>query len=360
VSGVVKGEAEVVALHPGDLPLPRAPKRVADARGQPLFGVYQGALEHVDWKEATALERGGPLHHFLHHKKWQFVMLSTPELLFSAVIVDLGYISNAWMFLADLAAKTLPLQRSFLALPKLSAKVGPAPAAGARSSFRALGARMDFARDGESSPFSFSARLGKRFRVDATLDPASSTPLTFLGPITHGGRANCTQKVAAARVTGVLELDGRRIDLAGARGGLDYTNGILARETSWRWAFAQGLAEGGEPVALNLVAGFNETSTKAPSEDAVWVGGEPISVGKGVFSYAASEPLRPWRVKSECGAVDLVFTPAAQHAERHNLGLAASRFLQVAGTFEGTLRVRGRALRVRGLPGVAEDQSVKW
>ena len=92
----------------------------------------------------------------------------------------------------------------------------------------------------------------------------------------------------------------------------------------------------------------------------MWVGGEPISVGKGVFAYDSNEPLRPWRIKSECGVVDLVFSPAAQHAEHHQLFVASSRFLQVAGTFEGTLRVRGRALRVRGLPGVTEDQAVKW
>ena len=349
-----------MALHPGHLALPPAPAGVADASGAPSFGVYAGSLEIVDWRLATGLARGGPLHHFFHHKRWQFVTLTTPELLFSSVIVDLGYIVNAWLFLADLKAKTLPLQRSFLGVPGLSARVGPHPAGGARASFRAPGARIDFARRDADSPFLFSARLGKRFSVLASIDSRSCTPLTYLGPIGKDGRANCTQKVAAARVSGVLELDGRRIDLSTAHAGLDFTDGLLARDTSWRWAFAQGLSDDGETVALNLVEGFNEAPLDGRSEDAVWVAGQPISVGPGRFEYDPKEPLLPWRVRSECGAVDLVFQPAAKHAERHNLLVASSRFLQVAGTFEGRLRVRGRTLTVRGLPGVAEDQTVRW
>ena len=49
-----------------------------------------------------------------------------------------------------------------------------------------------------------------------------------------------------------------------------------------------------------------------------------------------------------------------RHAERHDLGVARSRFLQVAGHYDGTVTLAGRVHVLRGVPGVGEDQAVRW
>lgn len=301
----------------------------------------------------------GGFYHFTHHKRWQYLALTTPRYFCAAAVVNLGYAANAFVFVADLAEKKTLLQKSFIGVPGLSAQVSGRPAVGALARFRAPGASLELSRPDAASPYKLSVRLRKRLTLDATVSAAGTTPLTYLGPIGGGGRANCTQKLPAAPAEVSLELDGRRLDMAGAQGGMDFTDGLLARDTSWRWAFGQGFARDGTRVAFNLVEGFNEVAGGS-SEDAVWIDGVPGSVGRGRFEYDAAEHLKPWKVRSECGAVALTFTPAAGYRECHNLLVASSRFLQVAGLYSGTLQVGGRTYELDGLPGVTEDQSVRW
>jgi len=54
------------------------------------------------------------------------------------------------------------------------------------------------------------------------------------------------------------------------RCGVDYTAGVLARETSWRWAFATGQV-GGAPFGFNLCEGFGVPAGE-PGENAGFSG----------------------------------------------------------------------------------------
>ncbi len=61
------------------------------------------------------------------------------------------------------------------------------------------------------------------------------------------------------------------------------------------------------------------------------------------------------------GELDLRFEPGAIHAEAHDFKLIASKFLQPAGSFSGTIRLPGRApLELDRVLGVTEDQEVLW
>ena len=110
-------------------------------------------------------------------------------------------------------------------------------------------------------------------------------------------------------------------------------------------------------MALNLVQGF-----VGEPECAVWVDGElhPRARGRDRRTTSAS-PLAPWSVRTAGGEVDLRFEPGAIHAEEHDFGVVASRFLQPAGSFTGTIRLPGRApLELDRVLGVVEDQAVTW
>ena len=113
---------------------------------------------------------------------------------------------------------------------------------------------------------------------------------------------------------------------------------------------------GAERVGLNLVQHF----VGAP-ECAVWVDGEIFPLSEGRFELDLDRPLQPWRVRTAEGEVDLRFDPGAIHAETHDFGVVASRFIQPAGSFSGTIRVAGRApLELDGVLGVVEDQDARW
>jgi hypothetical protein len=142
-------------------------------------------------------------------------------------------------------------------------------------------------------------------------------------------------------------------------GGLDYTNGYLARRTSWRWGFGCGRLADGAPVGFNLVEGFNESRDDV-NENAVWVDGRLFPVGRARFNWNKADVLDRWTVDSVDGALKLSFKPIALHREHRDLKVIKSYFAQPVGLWEGTLTVDGKVHRLEAIPGVAEDQDVTW
>jgi hypothetical protein len=146
-----------------------------------------------------------------------------------------------------------------------------------------------------------------------------------------------------------------RFPVRGQLAGLDYTHGLLARETAWRWAFAcgrQAFRQGTSLIAFNFSEGF----LAGAGENVVWLEGEPRPAGKVTFTFDGDAPLSPWRVRSEDGAVDLVFQPEGLRAQTIDLKLIASRYAQPFGTFSGRLH----GVEIDGLPGVTEDHAARW
>jgi hypothetical protein len=167
---------------------------------------------------------------------------------------------------------------------------------------------------------------------------------------------NATEKMVLLPSVGEVIAGGRHYSLEGGLGGLDFTCGFLARKTAWRWAFALGRARSAQRVAFNLVQGF-----VGPAECAVWVDGEIYPVSGGVVTYDEKDPWKPWHVRTEGGELDLRFEPGALHAEEHDFRVVASRFIQPAGSFSGTVRLPGRdPLELDRVLGVVEDQEVVW
>jgi hypothetical protein len=190
-----------------------------------------------------------------------------------------------------------------------------------------------------------------RARVDAADAPPSLTAIARL----PRALLNTTEKRTLLSVTGEAVLAGERRSLDGGLAGYDYTNGMLARHTAWRWAFLLGRAKSGEKVAMNLVQGF-----VGEPECGVWIGGEVHPLAEGRFAFNAKRPLQSWRVSTADGAVDLDFVPGGLHAEKKNLGVVATRFIQPVGVYSGKIRAGGRELELDRVLGVAEDQDARW
>jgi hypothetical protein len=181
--------------------------------------------------------------------------------------------------------------------------------------------------------------------LDVSLDFASAPPpiaaIARLGP----ELASATEKHALATVRGSVEAGGRRHDLSGALGGYDYTNGLMPRRTRWRWAFAMGRTAAGDPVGFNVTEGF-----VGEAECAVFTsrGVDPLGVPHFTDTGATTSIAG--------GGVDLRFTHAAAHAQRKNLVIVRSRFVQAVGTFRGHVG----DLEIADLCGIVEDQDVVW
>lgn len=265
-------------------------------------------------------------------KKWVWLGIASDEAWVSLAIVRLGYAASAFAYVTD--RRQMLAERSVVVPPFAASVDGPPGSA----ELAFLGDRLAFVRSGDV--LSISGRLGA-IGIAATLDFARA-PSVAASASFGAGLASRTEKRVLAAVTGHVTVGERAIALDGGRGGSDWSDGTMPRHTRWRWAF--GLGQG---VAFNLTEGF-----VGAAECALVTAEGTRALAAPVIAY--DEPSGPWTLRGE--DVDLVFTPHAVHAQRTNLVVVRSRFLQPAGTFRG----RVGAVELEGVPGVVEDHDVLW
>lgn len=346
--------------------LPEAPASVENGRGHPRFGTYRGSLHEVDLSRLDPPYQLGVAERLLKHKRWVYTFVATPEVLAAAAITHLSYTANAFALVADLRDRRVLVDQSYLGLPGPLTSVGNRPAEGLTARFRAPGARFHLARAPQSERYVQQVELSRLLPIPhhllhwdgELLAAGGAPPLSVIAPVADDGVVNVTQKWAAMLAFGTLEAGGRRFVLDGGVGGLDYSQGYLARHTSWRWAFACGRLPDGTPLGLNLVEGFNEG--EGANENAVWLGGQLYPVDRARFTFNRRDVLDEWRVETVDGAVRLTFRPFGAHREERDLRVVRSRFAQPVGFFQGTVVVEGRRVEVVELAGVTEDQDILW
>ena len=385
--------------------LAAAPVAVPDLTGTPAFGTYQGAFAVVDLRPLADPHGRGPLGRLLHHKKWVYTFASNAEVSVLCAVVDTTYATTAFVTVTDMRTGDVVTDRSVMAAPGPRPAVGDHPAHGLRAStWSPLGSfridrpagsadyRLTVAADAPAEAVTSAVTslpdligaaaraipvVGDRFghggaagdvgvpakgrvRIDLAFDAGRTPELSVVAPVeSGGGSVNVTQKVAGLPVRGTIVAGGRTWTVDDAVGGLDYTHGYLARSTAWNWAFLVGRLDDGRRIGLNLVAGFNEARDDV-NENALWLDDRLVPLDRARFDWDRTDPLSTWSVRTVDGAVELEFTPYAVHSERKDLVVITSRFLQPIGVFSGTVRVDGVEHRVRGIPGVVEDQDVRW
>ncbi|HEY1131855.1 MAG TPA: DUF2804 domain-containing protein [Roseateles sp.] len=331
-------EAPAITPPPGDV--------VID--GIPAHGRHAGRIARIDWSGLR--ERRSWLWHRLHHKRWHYVGLGNEQLFIGVAIVDVGWLCTAFAYLFDRRRRTLLADWSQDGVPGLQAGVSDAPLADARAWFRGPRARLSL-QHGAGDRLHLDVAT-PALRMQAELDLAAmAPPLLAIGPIS-GGLAHATQKTTALRMRGWAEAGGQRFGLDDAWASVDASNGLLARDTAWRWASAHR-----PDVGFNLQEGY-----LGSQENLLWLDGRPVALGAARFEFDAARPLTPWRVHTEDGLLDLVFTPEGARAADKNYGFAASRYVQPIGTFAGTLRAGPHAepRSVKSLLGVTEDHRSLW
>jgi Protein of unknown function (DUF2804) len=303
-----------------------APASVIDpVTGLARYGAYEGALERVDLSSLG----GGTLRRLAREKRWMYVAIASEEVFAAFAIARFGYASTCFGYVLDARTMRMAASASVLAPPS-AGRVSDRTTDGSIASFRFAGARAEVTRPAGSSTYAIDVDL-RGLAIHAVLDPTGAPPgITAIAPVgdAREGCVNVTEKRALLAARGEVTVHGQRRSLHDALGGYDYTHGVLARRTKWRWAFALGRA-------------------------------------------------KTWRVSTADGAVDLRFKPGAMHSDHKNLGLVASRFVQPVGVYAGTMRLgglggsaaggasaaaamAGRELVLEGVLGVTEDQDVLW
>ncbi|UOD28693.1 DUF2804 domain-containing protein [Massilia violaceinigra] len=323
-------------------PLPAAPSTVPGPDGNPSFGRFAGAVTRFDWSVLAAPYARSRWWRRFRHKRWHYSALATEQLFCGIAIVDVGWTNTAFAYVFDRTRRAVVAGFSRDGVPGLTARL--AAHAGGASSFRFGERRIAM------SASALSLRC-KGLEIDADLGAPNAPLLLAVGPV-RGGAVHATQKSSGLALSGSVRIGTQTYALDGGVASFDYSNGLLARETAWRWASAHSLALG-----FNLQAGYF-----GAHENALWLDGQLIGLGAATFDFNDNDPMAPWHVFTDDGLLDLYFTPEGYRREDKNLLVAASRYVQPIGTFSGWVRARVDAPRraVSRLAGVTEDHASRW
>lgn len=302
------------------------------------------------WQNVTFPILKSSLWRFLHHKRWLYLWVNGQDWLLGIAVVDLGYMAKAFVFMAEKAQQKAVFREETLFLPRAGHGVfrtseqrikalAATPHLTVRIHKLANGA-LDFHVEGRD------VRLWGQ--AEAPLDPL----LVAVSRLNDGG-PNLTAKGMAHPGWVEIQTPDRCWSKTQVLISSDYTEGFLPRETRWYWASLTGQAETGETVSLNLVEGFN-----GACECLLWVNQQAYALGEGRFQ--GQHPQRVWQVTTACGAVDLRFEPWSALWDQTRLGLVNSDFRQVYGSYSGMIQTQQGPLELKGVPGIAEYQAVRW
>ena len=338
-----------------------ASDRLIDAEGRPRFGIFDDALEVnvADYVHRTPMGgRAGRLASWMGYKRFQYFGVLSEELLFGCAVADFRHTAVAFVYVFE-PGRGMHVEHTSRAPFGVGMRLSSSPVNG-RSTFRLGRFEVDFGYADAPRRKSIRLKLGNELEVDAELDESEVDfePMSICTRIGRNGWVYA-HKVAGVPVRGSIRASGRTWDLEAldAFAHHDFSAGYMRRETFWNWACLSGRAKDGTQVGLNVSCGVNETSF---SENCAWIDGKLEPLGLCHFEYDWDHPLRPWRITSADGALELDFQPEGQHEEQLRLGLVATDFKQIFGVFSGEVRLRdGRAVRVDGLRGFVEDQYAK-
>ncbi len=328
--------------------LPPAPQSLAGDDGALRDGLYSGGVTDASFAALKGEYAASALQRRLIEKKWQYLSVATPDAILALCIVDAGYLATGFCAVFDRGGRRLLIDDNPV-LPSFCATIGEQPGEGSSARLTGPGINARIERSGDR--ILVTARWGHA-AVDLSLDTSrAAPPITAIAKVGPPGRFDLTQKTVLIPAEGEIRAANVRFEVENALAGLDYTHGYLARETAWRWAFATA-RQGSRQVAFNFSEGF----LQGAGENVVWLDGQPRAAGKVTFSFEGDAPLSPWRLRSEDGAVDLVFRPEGYRAQTVDLKLIFSKYVQPFGTFSGKLH----GAEIDGLPGVTEDHAARW
>jgi len=338
--------------------LVRDPRLIGDD-GLPLFGLHSGPIEifNIDELRQRGREKSSKARTELikdfQLKRWLYLGVCDRDIVFGAAIVHLGYLSNVFAYAFERGNGKLTEFGANQPLAAHTEFTGSFMDGTAR--FQAGGA--DIRMRNQAGSIGLLANVEGRLEAELEFTGIGAG----LSLVTRVGleRFNYTTKEAGLAVRGRIRAAGREYALEGdaPRGIADYTYGYLARYTFWNWAAGAGLAADGTRIGFNLSQGVNETGF---TENAFWADGAMVKADLADFRYDDLDPLKPWRVRTADGKVDLSFKPEGQRTSRVNLGIISSRFRQPFGSYSGRLTDGRRTWELGDVSGFVEEHESTW
>jgi len=184
-------------------------------------------------------------------------------------------------------------------------------------------------------------------------------PLVQVSPIT-GFRPFYTHK-AAVPVSGGVRLGAEdiRIDKENCIALIDEQKTYYPYFSFWKWATAAGYTDEGKFLAFNLCRNMISDDEDI-NENCFWVDGKISCLKAARFEYG--DVLKPWKIWTTDGRLDLSFVPAGQrHQKVNTAGIIRSNFHQPFGLYNGRFTDDGGNIHhISDFFGLAEDHLTRY
>jgi hypothetical protein len=321
------------------------------------------AAEAAGWSR-TPLHRANLGGGWGRTKRWDYWAILTDELVVALTYADVDYLGIVAVWWCDLGTgetggrqTTVPLARGI----DLPDRPGATPL---RFRSAHLGVELMDDVDGTSLTARWRERDGTVGRLCARVElPAGHESVNVVIPWSPT-RFQYTSKHQARPATGTLRLGDRRRVLGdrdrSAWGVLDVGRGRWPYRTRWNWGGGAGRASDGRVVGLQL-GGIWTEGTPA-TENGVIVDGRVVKLGDELtWTYDWEAPLRPWRVRSPDGALDVTLEPVHDRHDRIEALALGTEVHQVFGRWSGHAPAPdGSTVRFERLLGFAEESRSRW
>lgn len=329
--------------------------KIIDYKGVPRLGVFSDKITDVNYEDYDLeTPMGFPVPRFIRKYKanqFCFIGLINRDFMAGLAVIDLKIASSAF-FYVYLREKNSLIEIKKTGLPLRSCVSISNNPSDPAFYFRSASLNIDF------SDFRIKAE-GEDLKLDAKIDPSVSSPLRICTKAGYRGWVY-TEKSTPLEISGVLEAGGGAyaVNSPETLALMDWTCGYMRRQTCWNWASTAFALKSGEKIGLNLSWGVNETGW---TENAFWIDGKMTRCSNSIFEFDKNDLMKPWKIYTEDGKIDLEFLPSASRSEKINAVVAASRFTQLSGTFEGCLKnCNGLRIELKDVPGWTEDHYAKW
>jgi hypothetical protein len=297
--------------------------------------------------------------HWPRKKRWNFWNWISPRFVFSVTLADIDYAAFCQVTFIDFATRrsvggmTVARPGSF-AMPEHVERT-------VRFRGRATTYANVYAADAINVDFSGMATTGEPITADFVVRvPAAQESLNVVVPWT-ATRFQLNSKHNTLPCEGVVQVGATRYAMRpdDCHAVQDFGRGIWPYRSFWNWGVATGLVDG---VRIGVNVGGKWTTGTGVNENGLLVDGRLWKIMEDLrWDYDPGDWMRPWRVRAERSRmVDLTLEPIVAHRVRTSLGVLATGGVCCFGRWHGTIRFDGQELRVRDLPGWAEEFAHRW
>ncbi len=331
------------------------------------FGKFTEPFREVNMLEADIKIAGRKAGKFLKNlrlKEWEHFGLICDDYYFGMVIFDAKYLGNVFFYAFNRNnGKFFEHKRTSIGAPLRIAR----ELWHSECYFKHIGFEMEFLNRLDSGyhrlRVEIARTLGKpEIKADVMIleDLNKFEPLVMVSPI-GTDRALYTHKTASP-VEGFVRIGDHEVKLNAERdlGLMDVQKTYYPYDTFWKWATFAWRDSEGRIVALNLCQNFIEEDEKY-NENCLWLNGKIVPLSAARFDFDINEVLKPWRITTTGGEVELTFSPLGERRGKINLGVIMSDFHQPFGEFSGEVRASGNEIiKVDKAFGVCEHHLARF